>query len=111
MMNLREKLQEQTATKLNKDKEVVKRVTDSIFEFLVDSMREEKYEPYRIQGLGVFEVKPYIKKKSERAKKCKEEKEEYNRNLYNSLGSGSTSESNVSKDGEVDSGQQEENIL
>ena len=101
-MTIKQKLQEQTAINLNKDKEVVNRVTDSMFEFLTIIMREEKYEPYRIQGLGIFEVKDFIRKKKEDVKRRKEEREARNRELYNSLGSSDSSESNASENGEVD---------
>lgn len=111
MNELQNRIYKEVAQKLNKDPEVVEKVCKSIFEFLAETMREGKYEPYRIQGLGLFEVKPYTREKSERSKKYKEEKEARNREIYNSLRSGNTSESHECGNDKMDSGEQEDSIL
>lgn len=80
-MQLQDKIIKDLAVSLNKDPEVIQRVCTSIFELLTETMREGKYEPYRIQGLGLFEVKPYIRQKSEKSK-LKKQQELINKELF-----------------------------
>lgn len=85
MNDLQNHIYKQVAQKLNKDPEVTEKVCKSIFEFLAETIREEKYEPYRILGLGIFEVNEYTRIKREGIKKRKEEKGAKNRELFNNL--------------------------
>jgi nucleoid DNA-binding protein len=84
-MKQEEKILKNVAEKLGKDKEVTEKVCRSIFGFLTEVMREGKYEPYRIQGLGVYKVEPYMKEKAEKIKLRKEEKIRKNKELFDKL--------------------------
>lgn len=101
-MNLQDKIIKEVANTLQIDHELSDRVCKSVFELLVEIMREEEYKPYRIQGLGKFEVKPYTRKRFESKKKQRQEREKRNKELYDSIGSGSTTEPHGCKNGGMD---------
>ena len=84
-MNLQDKVYRDVAKKLGKDVELTEKVCKSIFEFFTEIVREGNNEPYRIQGLGVFEVKDGRRKFIEKAKQRKAEKEAKNREYFNNL--------------------------
>jgi predicted secreted protein len=84
-MKQEEKIYKEVASKLGKDEEVTEKVCRSIFGFLTEVMREEKYEPYRIQVLGLFKVEPYMKEKYEKGKLKREEKARKNKELFDKL--------------------------
>ena len=85
MNELQNQIYKKVAQKLNKDTELTEKVCKSVFEFLAETIRAENYEPYRIQGLGVWEVKEYVKFRKERTIAYKEKREARNRELFNRL--------------------------
>lgn len=85
MNELQNQLYKKVAQKLNKDTELTEKVCKSVFEFLAETIRAESFEPYRIQGLGVWEVKEYVKYKKQRSIEYKEKREQKNRELFNNL--------------------------
>lgn len=66
------------AIKYNLPKEIIEKITDSEFEFCKEIISEGKDEPIRLQGLGLFRVKPgrreLVKQRRDRIRKLHEEK-------------------------------------
>lgn len=85
MNDLQNHIYKKIAQQLNKDIEVTEKICKSVFEFLAETIRTESFEPYRIQGLGIWEVKEYVKYKKKKAIEYKEKREAKNRELFNKL--------------------------